>query len=195
MVIMFGGILFLYPVAYFRYPLGYKFESRRNKTLSDLLPVTDKTHLMLARLRTLIVGLIIPFATFFMVALCAILLSLSLQRSKAGRDANKYNPSKAMTKVRSDSESEVTKSKEIRAIKVVITIATVFIVTSILACTQMIFIIAVSEFSEAGQCYKLFDVIGMFYLGVNSINRGVNVIIYYTMSQNFKQTTLVLFRV
>ena len=195
MVILFGVTLLNYPVAYLRYPLGFKFDSKRNKTLFNLLPVTDQTFLFMTHIRTLIIHLMVPFVTFFVVLLCTILLSLNLQRNKAWRDANKYNPLKSRTKAANESESEARQSKEIRAIKMVITIATVFIVTSIPACTQMVFMLAVPEFSESGRYYKLFDVIGMFYLAVNSINSGVNVIIYFTMSQKFKQATLLLFRI
>ena len=71
-----------------------------------------------------------------------------------------------------------------------ITIATVFILTSIPLFILIIIIIVIPEFSVYGQFYRMFASIGMISVGVKSFNGGVNVIIYYRMSNKFRQAML-----
>ena len=64
-----------------------------------------------------------------MVNLLTILLALSLQKSKAWRDPHKSITANTQGKTGGHSDSQKSKPKEARAVKMVITIAVVFIVT------------------------------------------------------------------
>ena len=75
----------------------------------------------------------------------------------------------------------------------VITIATVFIIASIPSCTHFVIMMAVPAFNEGGRYSRAYKLAGMFFVGVNSINGGVNVIIYYRMSHKFRHALLGLF--
>ena len=187
------GIFALYPAILLRYPIGWRFDSKQNNTVLDLLPVYDETVLFFENIYLFIMSTILPFLTFFAVVLCTILLSVSLQKSKVWREANKFTSRSTGGQPDQGSQSRLKQSKEIRAVKMVITIATVFIATSIPSCTQMIIIMNVPEFSFTGRYYRLFDIIGLSFVGMNSINSGANVIIYYRMSNKFRQAMLSLF--
>ena len=177
MVMIYVGIFVMYPLGFLKYPVGWTFDTERNRTILDVLPVSDPFVVILENIYIIIVATFIPFLTFFAVVLCTILLSLSLQSSKAWRAASTSESSKVAPK----------QSKETRAVKMVIIIAAVFIAASIPSCIHIIFIMIIPEFSVYGRFYRLFDLLGMVFVGINSINSGVNVIIYYTMSQKFRQ--------
>ena len=75
----------------------------------------------------------------------------------------------------------------------VITIATVFIIAIIPSCTHNVFVMAVPGFTQTGRYSRVYDLAGMSFVGVNSINAGANVIIYYRMSHKFRHALLGLF--
>ena len=187
MVIIITGLFCLYPMGFIASPVGWTFDAETNRTVLDILPVAGAIKSLLEGIFTVIVAIIIPFFTFFIVVLCTILLSLSLQKSKAWRDKNKNTSSTGTDIPDKDSKLPLKKPKEIRAVKMMITIAIVFIVSSIPSCIHVILAMVVPGFSVYGRFSRLFDLIGMFSVGVNSINSGVNVIIYYRMSNKFRQ--------
>ena len=187
MVVIFVAVLGLYPLAFVRFPMGWKFDPRQNRTILGILPATNKTVLVLHDIYVLVISTFLSFITFFAVVLCTILLSLSLQKSKAWRDANKNSTSiDSPEKAEKGPESIEKQSKETRAVKMVICITTVFIVTNIPSCVHMVAVMAIPGFTPFGRYAKVFDVSGMPIFGLNSVNSGANLIIYYRMSQKFR---------
>ena len=75
----------------------------------------------------------------------------------------------------------------------VVTITIVFIVSSIPCSVHMIVMMAVPEFNSTDRHYMLYTLLGMFIVGVSSINSGINMIIYYKMSHKFRHAMLGLF--
>ena len=192
MVIIFS-IFAMYPLGYIRYPIAWIFHHERNTTLLAVFPVTDPNIILVGNIYILIVASIIPLFTFFSVVLCTILLTLSLQKSKAWRDTNKSAASTTTGTLDEGSKSALKPSKEMRAVKMLIIIATVFIVASIPSCVHIVGMMAVPGYSLNGRFDNVWDVISMSTWGVNSINSGVNVVIYYRMSIKFRQAVLGLF--
>ena len=193
MAIITLGTFSYFPIGFIEYPVGWIFDVERNRTVLDAIPSTDPIVMLGGYIFIVAVGTAIPFVTFFAVVLCTILLSLSLQKSKAWREKNKNTSSKVIDTPDKDSKLPLKHSKEIRAVKMMITIATVFIVTSIPSCIHIILDIAVPGFTVYGRFNRIYDVIGLFAVGVDSINCGVNVIIYYKMSHKFRQAVMGLF--
>ena len=196
MVIIFAVTFSVYPINVIEHPIGWRFFPEMNRTLLDILPNSDPTVSLMYKLYLLIFSTLLPFITFFLVVIFTILLSLSLMRSKAWRDANKSRPttSTAVSKTQTRIRSAVEQSKEDRAVKMAITVASVFIVSTIPSCVQLIAVLVVPEFAFAGRYTRLYTVLGLAYFGVDSINSGANVIIYYTMSRKFRGAMLALFR-
>ena len=199
MVIIFSFTFCLYPNGLLRFGIGWTFDVKRNRTVLGVIPTTNPIVLRLHNVNLLIVSVILPFVTFFLVVLCTILLSVSLKKSKLWRNANRYTPPYTADGSRSEDstgKSEAPKksqSKEARAVKMVITIAAVFIVTSIPSCMHIIAVMLVPGFTAVGRYYRIFDVGGAIYFGVNAINSGANVIIYYKMSYKFRSAMIALF--
>ena len=83
-----------FPMGFIEYPVGWTFDVERNITVLDVLPSTDTMVLLVGSIYNAVNGTVIPFVKFFAVVLCTILLSLSLQKSKAWRKKNKNTSSK-----------------------------------------------------------------------------------------------------
>ena len=195
MVVIFASTFCLvYPVLLVRFPFAWKFNDERNRTLLGIVHSNSAAIVLLHKICLLVISTILPFVTFFSVSVCTILLSLSLRQSKAWRDANKQTSSNVKTSVESSSKSTGEQSKEDKAVKMIITIATVFIVTNLPSCVHVITVVTVPGFHIGLRYFRLFNIVGMSYVGVNSINSGANVIIYYKMSRKFRNATLSLFR-
>ena len=179
MLIISGSVFGLYPAALITFPLGWEFDPVKNKSVLGVIPNTSPTALLLGNILLAILSTFIPLPTFITVTVCTILLSVRLQKSKAWRDSNN----------RYGSESTEKQSKEARAVKMVITIATVFIIASIPSSAHNVYIMAV----PGGRYSRAYYLAGMSFVGVNSINGGANVIIYYRMSRKFRHALLGLF--
>ena len=192
-VAIYGATFGLYPVLVIGYPIGWKFYPERNASLLGVVPNLHPTVVMLDNIVLFVVSTFLPCVTFFSVIVFTLLLSLTLQRSKAWRDANKYNSSNTQSADETGSKLTAKQSKEDRAVRMVLTIATVFIVTNIPSCIHMVAMAAVPGFSVTGRYSKLFLLMGVLYLGVDSVNSGANVIIYYRMSNKFRHAMISLF--
>ena len=199
MLIIFGFTLSLYPTGLVRFRMGWTFDSKRNRTVLGVIPTTDPIVMRLHNVTLLIVSVVLPFLTFFSVVFCTILLAISLKKSKSWRDKNRYTTSTTANsnkpeETEASSESKKNQSsKETRAVKMVITITTVFIVTSIPSCMHIVAVMLVPGFTVVGRYFRMLDISALIYFGVNTINSGANVIIYYVMSSKFRSALLSLF--
>ena len=189
MVIIFAATFSIVPITYFRYPIGWRFYTERNKTLLGVLIVTDKTELLFGAFAQLYISVFLPVFTFFTVLICTALLALSLQKSKEWRDANK---STRQIQEENNLELSSSKSRETRAVQMVISVATVFIISSIPSSIHMISVFVVPGFDLTGRYSNLFAITGMSFLIVDCINCSANVCIYYKMSSKFGQAMFAL---
>ena len=193
MVIIFGSVFCFYPLVYIRYPIGWKFDPYKNRTVLGTILNNDAIALLSDKIRSLVTSAVLPFSTFIMVSLLTVLLALSLQKSKAWRDANKSITPKTQDKTGGHSDSEKSQSKEARAVKMVITIAVVFIVTNFPSSIHTITAQTLPGFTITGRYSRLYEVCGMMFVGLNAVNSGSNVIIYVKMSNKFRQAMLKTF--
>ena len=190
MVIIFGLTFCMYPIMVLKWPIGLKYDFKKNRTIWGALPNTNPTVELLDRYVIITISTILPPLTFFLVVLFTILLSLSLRNSKTWRDANRATASTSAGAADEDTKSAKKLSKEEKAIKMIMTIAIVFIVTTIPSCLHMVAMLIVPEYTLTGRYLKLYLVHGTAVLGLNSINSGANVIIYYRMSKKFRNAML-----
>ena len=121
------------------------------KTILQLLPLTDAPEILLHDICALFVATLLSVITLLVVLLCTIQLSLSLQKSQAWRDKNKYTSSKSTNTPDEDSQLALKESKEIRAVKMLITPTTVFSI-----------VIFIPGFRVDGRFSRLFEIVGMF---------------------------------
>ena len=132
-------------------------------------------------------SVVLPIVTFFMVLTTTILLAMSLRKNKTWNDANNSQPGNSMA---------THENKEMRAMKMVMTIATVSIIAAIpfsahiLTCSYTCTRASLS-LAAIGVCK---GELACFSVMIVCVNCGVNAIIYYNMSSNFRHAMQVLFR-
>ena len=159
MIIIFGSLFCSYPIAFLTYPLGWRFDPEKNRTVLSVILHNDPMILLSDKVLSIITLSILPYSTFVLVSVIMILLSVSIQKSKTWRDANKFKSSKT----EGFSDAERIQSKEARVVKMVILIEVVFIVTNISECVHAIVGQTVTGFTIKGRYARLFEVLGMFF--------------------------------
>ncbi|GFS24364.1 chemosensory receptor B [Elysia marginata] len=204
MVSIFVTLFGMYPLVILRFPVGWITFPHLNETVLGILPVTDYPTIVRYNIQANIVSVWIPFFTFPTMIVTTILLALALKKSKKWRDANKSMPlnlSTNKTAAKRDdgndssvSESTKATSKEARAVKMVIIITTVFILSIIPSCMHIVAQISFPDFRPGGRYSKLYVLTNMMFLIVDSVNCSANVIIYYNMSSRFRLAAQGLFR-
>ena len=181
------------------YPMGWMFYPERNRTLLGVLPVNDAILIAAHAVTRFYFSILLTLLTFFTVTITTVLLAVSLKKSKAWRDANR---SMAPTHIGhkngdaplSTSEPDTKQSKETKAVKMVIAIATLFIGTNIPFSIFVVSTAVVPGFDVGGQYDKIYSVMAIVCVMINGINSGGNIFIYYNMSSKFRHAMLCLFR-
>ena len=175
MVTSYVAVFSLWPLIFLGNPVGWKFYPHLNRSLLSVLPSTDPIRNSVYVGYMFYASAVLPMFTIAVVVLFTILLAVTLNNVKTWREANKSTSMAAR------------QAKEERASKMVVAIATVFVVSSIPSCFHVIFDIMVPEFSLTGRYVYLYTLTGMTFLLVDCINCTANVIIYYKMSSKFRQ--------
>ena len=190
MVFIYGFFLCFIPGDILFYPTGWRFDAKRNKTILDLVQTTNENVKFLYKIQTGMRSTALPFLTYFAVWFCTVALSLRLQKTKAWRDT----ASNATVHVADKGpELSARQSKEAKAVKLVVSIATVFIVCNLPPCTHIVLLLLVPGYSFNGRYNRLVGLLGIAFFGINSINSGANLIIYFRMSSKFRTAMLGLF--
>ncbi|GFS23773.1 chemosensory receptor A [Elysia marginata] len=182
------------------YSIRWEFIPGLNRTVLNTVPAKHVTAVALRGFSQTYYSFFLPVLTFSIVLICTFLLSASLHRNKEWRDANKRTSSNNAPANRGaddppspTTESATPKSKEAKAIKMVITISTVFIIATIPASIHMVAVVFVPGFDFGGRYVNLWILTGMTFLIIDCINCSANVMIYYNMSSKFRTATRELF--
>ena len=178
---------------YFRHPHGWVFFPERNRSLLTALTVEDPVIATSFMIWQAYVSMVLPATSFVIVTFCTIFLSISLQRSKKWRDSNRNVSSEQGQKGSSGTTREKTSNKELKIIRMVVAVATVFIISTIPSCIHVTVVMLVPEFYIRGRFAKIHNIAGHLFFLIDLINCSVNVIIYYRMSTKFRQTANELF--
>ena len=192
MVILFVAGLIRWPLDFIIFPIRWRYFPSLNRTLLGAIGSTDRTAVILRGFNQVYYVYLLPPLTFTIVLVCTILLSISLHRSKAWRDANKSIPLNASATSAAE-KPNLQQSKEAKAVKLVITIATVFIIATIPSSIHIFAVATVPGFDVGGRYVNMWTLMGLVYNIVDCMNCGANVIIYFNMSSKFRQATLELF--
>ncbi|GFR87648.1 chemosensory receptor B [Elysia marginata] len=198
MTIIFVAIFTLYPIVFLRFPVGWISIPQLNISLIAVIPVTDYDIITLYNIAGNIASVYLPLLIFPTMFFTTVGLALTLKKSKKWRDANAAGTTRGSSAngVRStaqDSAAAATSSKESRAVKMVILITTVFILSLLPSCFHLIAQILFAEFSPGGRFTNLYFLVNMFVLTADCANCSANVIIYYKMSTRFRLATQDLF--
>ena len=129
---------------------------------------------------TALYGFIYPILTWTTVTICTILLTLKLRQSARFRNLNSSGtPSPG-------SDQHQMSPREMRLIRTVIAVATVFILFSFPLSAQAVSVMAVYEYSLVGSLQYLFRTITMVCLLLSQINSSVNIVVFTVLGSRFR---------
>ncbi|GFO35298.1 chemosensory receptor a [Plakobranchus ocellatus] len=176
---------------FIRYKFVWVFNSYLNRTILNTSPVNSKLAILLEKISFAICGVIQPLLAFSIVLICTVLLVVQLKKISSWRMSVTSTKSQwvqlAENPGASSSASEARISqKEERLVRMVVAIATIFIVSYIPTCIALLCFVVFDEFNMFGVYRRLFTVSGyMLSLG-QPISGSVNILIYYKMTSKFR---------
>ena len=179
---------------YFKYPHTWRFFPELNHSLLTIISVDDTLTEMVFTIFQVYISIILPISSFLVVTFCTLLLTISLNRSKKWRDSNRTVSSNQHGQTGSADATKAKTNKETRIVKMVVAVATVFIISTIPSCVHIIIVMLFPQFDINGRYGNIFNVTGNAFFVIDLINCSVNIIIYFRMSTKFRQTAIELFK-
>ncbi|GFR62968.1 chemosensory receptor A [Elysia marginata] len=170
---------------FFASPLGWKFSPKRNRTLYMQLGVDNEVEQITYGLSN-----VCGYVAFFVVILCTAILITSLRRKAKWREG----VTGTGTSVKDSDDLAASKSgsggvsKEMKIIKLVVIISTVFIGSYFPSTVVFLAATAMPGFSATGKYHNLFFMACSLTYNLEAINSSVNIFIYLNMSSKYKAT-------
>ncbi|GFO46858.1 peptide receptor gpcr [Plakobranchus ocellatus] len=178
-------------VTYVRYKFVWVFDPYMNITILNTIPVNSKFAKLLEKISLVICGVIQPLLAFSIVLTCTVLLVVQLRKISSWRlsvtSAKSQRVQSEQNTISSSSAAEARISqKEERLVRMVVAIATIFIVSYIPTCIMLLCHIVFDEFNQFDMYRRLFIVSGYITSLGQPISGSVNIVIYYKMASKFR---------
>ncbi|GFO28726.1 chemosensory receptor a [Plakobranchus ocellatus] len=177
---------------YSRYSFVWVFYPHLNATLLDLEVNNEEYFIQIETVLVVICGVIQPILAMSIVLMCTVVLVIQLRKISSWRkfvtSAKGQRGENSGEKPASSSPAgeERISQKEERLVRMVVAIATIFIVSNAPTCITLLCNVVFDEFSLFGvnrRIYVICSVIGV--LG-QSVSGSVNILIYYNMASKFR---------
>ncbi|GFN90159.1 chemosensory receptor a [Plakobranchus ocellatus] len=189
---------FLYVVIRNRF--AWIFYPYLNATILDVVPIDNKYIIQIGYIIVVCCGVIQPLLAFFIVLMCTIFLVITLKKLSSWR--------KSVTSAKSQwqhkpGENPVPNSppardrishKEERLVRMVVAIATIFIVSYTPTCIMLLCSVIFDEFAYFGVYKRMYIVSGLATFLTQTVSGGVNILIYYYMASKFRSALRCLLR-
>ncbi|GFO30966.1 chemosensory receptor b [Plakobranchus ocellatus] len=184
-LLTFGPFLF----TYLRYNFVWVFYPYLNTTILDIMPNENEHFALMEKIVTIICGVVQPIVAFLFVLISTVFLIVQLRKISFWR--------KSVTSTKSQLENKSggnlapaaqnrISQKEVRLVRMVVVIATIFIVTYTPTCIMLLCTVVLDEFSLFGIYRKTFIICGFITVLGHSVNGSVNIVIYYNMASKFR---------
>ncbi|GFO37236.1 chemosensory receptor a [Plakobranchus ocellatus] len=176
---------------YIRYKFVWVFNPYLNVTILNTIPVNSEFAILFEKISVVICGVIQPLLAFSIVLICTVLLVVQLRKISSWRISIAFAKSQEVQPVenpaaRSSAAEARISQKEERLVKLVATIATIFIMSYIPTCIGIFCFAIFDEFNPLGVYRRLFIVFGCITSLGQSISGSVNILIYYKMASKFR---------
>ncbi|GFN94869.1 chemosensory receptor a [Plakobranchus ocellatus] len=185
-----------YIVIYFRYYFAWVIYPHLNATILDIVPNNSKGAILMDQIVMAICGVIQPIVSFVIVLVSTIFLIVQLRKIASWRKSVMSAGRRGQDNSEAESAPNTAvanagSSKEERLTKMVVVIATNFIVCFVPTC--VFFGLVVFEGFALFGSYrrKVVPVLLTSYL-TESVSASVNILIYYNMSAKFRSTLRLL---
>ncbi|GFO37420.1 type-1 angiotensin ii receptor [Plakobranchus ocellatus] len=166
--------------------IGWKYYPHLNKTLIGAVPTNNKVAPIFLIIIRYLVGFIFLLLAIIIILVCTLFLVITLAKSLRWRNSmrkqTQLNASSGQTSSQKPSESR----KENRLIKMVVVIATLFIVSH-LPGTILIFVLPVAEDYAEKNVNDPFTILQIsFIFAFELVNNSVNFFVYYLIGTKFR---------
>ncbi|GFN86519.1 chemosensory receptor a [Plakobranchus ocellatus] len=185
---------------FIRYRFRWVFYPYMNVTILDVVPLDNESIIQMDYIITVICGFIQPLLAFFIVLMCTIFLVIQLRKLSSWRKSVTSAKSQWQHKPGEDPapNSPPTQDrsfrKEERLVRMVVAIATIFIVSYTPTCIMLLCSTIFDEFFFFGVYKRMYIVCGMATFLAQTISGGVNILIYYYMASKFRLALRCLLR-
>ncbi|GFO45854.1 chemosensory receptor a [Plakobranchus ocellatus] len=181
-----------YLSSYLRYRFVWVYYPFLNATILDVAPVDNKYFIIIEKIVIAVCGVIQPLLAFVIVIVCTIFLTVQLKKMSVWRKS--VMSVKYQGRGNSDANSTQSKAaagttisqKEVKLVRMVVAIATIFIVCFTPTCVLLFGTVAFEEFSLFGVYKRLLFVASLMTFLGQSISGSVNILIYYSMASKYR---------
>lgn len=172
---------------------AWRYLPEKNKTLLGIV-YSDDVHIV-DSISLIINNVFSPLTSFAIVIICTGILVYNLNVKSKWRSAATRNVAVKPGSVdRVSSSSTTISSKDAKVIKMVISISTVFIVSSIPTTGCFVWMAVDPEFNLVGRLKNIYDVLASSTFIFESINSSVNLFVYMLSSTEFRNTFNTIFK-
>ncbi|GFN83916.1 chemosensory receptor a [Plakobranchus ocellatus] len=176
---------------YIRYKFVWVFNPYLNVTILNTISVNSELAILFENISIVICGVIQPLLAFSIVLICTVLLVVQLKKisswrmsvtsAKSQQVQPKDNPA-----ARSSAAEARISQKEERLVRMVVAIATIFIVNYFPTCITLLCYVIFDEFNLFGVYRRLYIVSGYVITLGQPISGSVNILIYYKLASKFR---------
>ncbi|GFO06370.1 chemosensory receptor a [Plakobranchus ocellatus] len=176
---------------YIRYKFVWVFNPYLNVTILNTIPVHSEFAILFEKIYIVICGVIQPLLAFSIVLICTVLLVVQLRRISSWRMSftpakrQGVRPEEIPAASSSAAEAKINKKEE-RLVRMVVTIATIFIMSYIPTCIGLLCDVIFDGLNLFG-VYSRLDVVSGYIISLGQpISGSVNILIYYKMASKFR---------
>ncbi|GFO25268.1 chemosensory receptor a [Plakobranchus ocellatus] len=176
---------------YMRYKFVWAFNSYLNVTILNTIPVNSEFAILFEKISIVVCGVIQPLLAFSIMLICTVLLVVQLRKMSSWRmsvtsaKSQRVQPEENPAGISSAAEASISKKEE-RLVRMVVAIATVFIVSYIPTCILLLCNVVYDEFNHFG-VYKRLFIVSVYITSLGQpISGSVNILIYYKMASKFR---------
>ncbi|GFO35541.1 chemosensory receptor a [Plakobranchus ocellatus] len=176
---------------FIRYKFVWVFNPYMNRTILNTIPVNSEFAILFEKISISICGVIQPLMAFSIVLICTVLLVVQLRKISSWRmsvtsaKSQRLQPEENPASSSSATEARISEKEE-RLVRMVVAIATIFIMSYIPNCIALLFYVVFDEFNMFGVYSKLSIVFSQITSLGQPISGSVNILIYYKMASKFR---------
>ncbi|GFO35303.1 chemosensory receptor a [Plakobranchus ocellatus] len=176
---------------FIRYKFVWVFDPYLNRTILDTIPLNSELAILFEKISIAICGVIQPLLAFAIVLICTVLLVVQLRKISSWRmsvtasKSQRLQPEENPAASSSAAEARISQKEE-RLVRMVVAIATIFIVSYIPTCIMLLCYVVFDEFTMFG-VYRRLSVVSSYIAALGQpISGSVNILIYYKMASKFR---------
>ncbi|GFO44180.1 hypothetical protein PoB_007068500 [Plakobranchus ocellatus] len=176
---------------YIRYKFVWVFDPNLNITILNTVPVNSQFAILFEKISLVICGVIQPLLAFSILIICTVLLVVQLRKISSWRmsvtsvKSQRVQPEENPAASSSAGEARISQKEE-RLVRMVVAIATIFIVSYIPTCIFLLCHVIIDEFNLFGVYSRLFILSGYIISLGQPVSGSVNILIYYKMAFKFR---------